>query len=143
MHKHIQDLFCDLNYSSADIYIFTETRFSLQDTDEMYYIPGYELFRNDNSYSSNASRPYGGTAVYSRIPYLPRYPCCNNIHGIELTVIKITSLVDWTIIGIYRSPKAIAETLNSIMPDHNIIILGDLNINWLLKKTFIQSTSEG
>ena len=118
-------------YLSADINIFAEARFSLQDTDEMYYIPGYELFRNDNSNSSNASRPYGGTAVYSKIPYLTGYPCCNNIHGIELTIIKIINPVDLTIIGIYRSPilpvrqlcQAIAETLNSITPDDNVIIL--------------------
>ena len=88
VHKHIEDLRKDFNYLSADINIFAETRFSVRDPDEMYYIPGYDLFRNDNSNSSNASRPYGGTAVYSKI-----------------TVIKITSLVDWTIIGIYRSPK--------------------------------------
>ena len=105
VHKHIQDLRKDLNYSSADINIFAETRFSFQDPDEMYYIPGYDLFRNDNPNSSSTSRPYGGTAVYSKIPYLPGYPYCNNIHGIEITVIKITGLPDWTIIGIYRSPK--------------------------------------
>ena len=143
VHKHIQDLCNDLNYLSADINIFAETRFSLQDTDEMYYIPGYELFRNDNSNSSNASRPHGGTAVYSKIPYLTGYPCCNNIHGIELTIIKIKSPVYLTIIGIYRSPKvpvrqlcqAIAETLhvNTITPDDNVIILGDFNINWLVE----------
>ena len=141
VHKHIQDLRKDFNYLSADINIFAETRFSVRDPDEMCYIPGYDLFRNDNSNSSNASRPYGGTAVYSKIPYLPGYPRCNNIPGIEITVIKITSLVDWTIIGIYRSPKvpvrqlcqAIAEILSSIMPDNNIIILGDFNINWLVE----------
>ena len=49
--------------------------------------------------------------------------------------------MDWTIIGIYRSPKvpvrqlcqAIGETLNTIKPDSNIIILGDFNINWLVE----------
>jgi len=100
----------------------------------MYYIPGYELFRNDNSNSSNALRPYGGTAVYSNIPHLPGYPCCDNIHGIELTVIKITSFVDWTIVGIYRSKKvpvrqlcqASDGTLNSITPSNNIVFHGDL-----------------
>ena len=140
-HKHIQDLRKDFNYLSADMNIFAETRFSVRDPDEMYYIPGYDLFRNDNSNSSNASRPYGGIAVYSKIPYLPGYPRCNNIHGIEITVTKMTSLVDWTIIGIYSSPKvpvrqlcqAIAEILSSIMPDNNIIILGDFNINWLVE----------
>ena len=54
VHKHIQDLHSDLNYFSADI-TFAETRFSFQDSDKIYYIPGYELFRNDNSNSSNAS----------------------------------------------------------------------------------------
>ncbi|XP_068731129.1 uncharacterized protein [Montipora capricornis] len=141
VHKHIQDLCKALNYLSADINIFAETRFSFQDPDEMYYIPGYDLFRNSNSNSSDASRPYGGTAVYSKIPLLLGYPYCNNIHGIEITVIKITRLVDWTILGIYPSPKvpvrqlcqAIAERLNSITPDNNMIILGDLNINWLVE----------
>ena len=49
--------------------------------------------------------------------------------------------MDWTILGIYRSPKvpvrqlcqAIAETFNSITPDNNMSILGDFNINWLVK----------
>ena len=83
-------------------------------------------------------RPYGGTVVYSKIPYFPGYPFCRNIHGIEITVIKIISHEDWTILGIYRSPKvpvrqlceAITEVLNSISPDNNIIA-GDFNINWL------------
>ena len=73
-----------------------------------------------------------------RIPCLPGYPYFHNIHGIEITVIKITSCEDWTIIGIYRSPRvslrqlceAITEVLPTISPDNNIIV-GDFNINWL------------
>ena len=76
--------------------------------------------------------------MYSRIPYLSGYPCGHNICGVEVTVIKITSHEDWTILGICRSPKvpvrqlceAISEVLNSISQD-NIIIVGDFNINWL------------
>ena len=41
------------------------------------------------------------SAVYSIIPYLPGYPYCHNIHGVEITVIKITTHEDWTILGIY------------------------------------------
>jgi len=97
---------------------------------------GYSLFRTDNPVSNNASRPYCSTAVYNRIRYLSGYPYCHNIHGVEVTVIKITSHEDWTILGIYHSPKvpvrqlcqAIAEVLNSISQD-NIIIVGDFNIN--------------
>ena len=43
--------------------------------------------------------------MYSRIPYLSGYPYCHNICGVEVTVIKITSHEDWTILGIYRSKK--------------------------------------
>ena len=140
LHRHIEDIREDLNYSSAHVNIFAETRFSSQDNNEFYSMASYSLFRNDNPISSNASRPYGGTAVYSRIPYLSGYPYCHNIHDIEVTVIKITSHEDWTIIGIYRSPKvpvrqlcqAISEVLNSISQD-NIIIVGDFNINWLIE----------
>ena len=140
VHKHIQDIHKDLNYSATDINIFAETRFSSQDSNDMYNVSGYDLFRNDNSNSNNGSRPYGGTAVYSRIPYLPGYPYCHNIHGVEITVIKITTHEDWTILGIYRSPKvpvrqlcqAMTELLNGISPNNNII-LGDFNINWLVE----------
>jgi len=53
LHRHIQDIRNDLNYSSADIYIFAETRFSCQDPNHMYDIAGYNLFRNDNVCSSH------------------------------------------------------------------------------------------
>ena len=140
LHKHIEDIRKDLIYLSADINIFTETRFNSQDNNDMYDIAGYVLFRNDNLNSSNGSRPHGGTAVYSKIPYLPGYPYYHNIHGVEMTVIKLASLEDWTIIGIYRSPnvpvrqlcEAITEVLNNISPDNNIIT-GDFNINWLVE----------
>ena len=48
VHKHIQYLQKDLNYSSSDINTFAETRFSSQDVNGMYDISGYNLFRNDN-----------------------------------------------------------------------------------------------
>ena len=38
LHKHIDDVRKDINYLSADILIFTETRFSPHDPDEMYTI---------------------------------------------------------------------------------------------------------
>ena len=91
---------------------------------------GYSLFRNDNHISNNASRPYGGTVVYNRIPYLSGYPYCHNIHGIEVPVIKVTSHEDWTILGRYCSPKvsvrqlcqAISEVLNSMSDVKDILL---------------------
>ena len=141
VHKHIQDLHKDLNYSSSDINIFAETRFSSQDPNDIHDKSGYNLFQNDNLNSSNGLvRSYSGTAVYSKIPYLPGYPCCHNINGIGITVIKVMTCENWTIIGIYCSPKvsvsqlceAISEVLNTILIDNSIIV-GDFNINWLIE----------
>ena len=62
LHRHIDDVRHDLNYTSTDINIFSETRFVSSDNDNMYATDGYTLFRNDDQ-SSVTSRPYGGTAV--------------------------------------------------------------------------------
>ena len=71
----------------------------------MYHINGCRLFRNDNSQFSGSGRPYGGTAVYSRIPLKEGYPHAHNISGIEFTIIKTESHPNLTIIGLYRSPN--------------------------------------
>ena len=70
LHKHIEDVRKDFNYSSTDIEIFTETRFTPTDPDEMYKLNHFELFRNDSLSIANGGRPFGGTAVYSRIYHL-------------------------------------------------------------------------
>ena len=56
-----------------------------------------------------------------------------------MTVMKLASVEDWPITGIYRSPnlpvrqicEAITEVLNNISPDN--IIIGHFNINWLVE----------
>ena len=105
LHKHIEDVRKDINYLSTDVLIFSETRFSPLDPDEMYSIEGCMLFRNDISNYSGPTRPYGGTAVYSRIPLLDGYPLGRIINGVEFTVIKTNHRPDPTIIGLYHSPK--------------------------------------
>ena len=137
LHKHIEDIHHDLNYTSTDINILSETRFVRSDSDSMYAIDGYSLFRND-SQSSVAPKPYGGTAVFSRIDFMPGYPCCHNINGIEITTMKVTILPHVTIIGVYRSPKVpvrqLCDALNEMLilssSQFNIFI-GDFNVNWL------------
>ena len=110
LHKHIEDVRKD-NYLSANITIFTETRFSQNDSDEMYAIEGYELFKNDET--SNVNHPYHGTAVYSRLRMLNGYPCARNCHGIEVTITRTIKHPDLIIIGIYRSPRVVLSSLLS------------------------------
>ena len=137
LHRHIDDVRHDLNYTSTDINIFSETRFASSDNDNMYAIDGYTVFRND-AQSSATSRPYGGTAIFSRVDFIPGYPCARNINGIEITIVKVWILPHVTIIGVYRSPKipiqqlcnALNEALTFSTSQFNIVI-GDFNVNWL------------
>ena len=94
----------------------------------MYDIDGYNLFRNDGY--SLTSRPFGGMAVFSRVEFLPGYPCCQNVNGIEITIMKVMILPQVTIVGIYRSPavpvqqllEALSRVLNSLSSQFNIFI---------------------
>ena len=63
LHKHIGDICNDLYCKNSDVCMFLETIFHHRDTNSMYTINGYHLYRND-AYSLNTSRPYGGTAIY-------------------------------------------------------------------------------
>ena len=45
--RHFKDVQKDLNLTSAHTAIFSETRFSSCDSDNMYAIDGFKLFRND------------------------------------------------------------------------------------------------
>lgn len=70
MHRHIEDIRKDLNYSNIDVNVFSETWLCYLDSDTDYSITGYTLFRNDSQLDVFNTRPYGGTAVYSKIPFL-------------------------------------------------------------------------
>ena len=59
LHKHIDDICHDLNYLSTDVNIFSETRFSQLDDDNLYHIKDYTLFRNDDTTRvSQNTRPF-------------------------------------------------------------------------------------
>ena len=98
MHKHISDIHADVNYLSTDLNVFSETRFRHNDSDRMYGIGPYTLFRNDDT-STNNGRPYGGTAVYSCADYYPGYPYSSNRNGVEITVIRLMIIPHITIIA--------------------------------------------
>ena len=79
--------------------------------------------------------------MYSKIPFLPGYPVCNNTGGVEITIIKVTIVPHITIIGIYRSPRvpirqmcvALIGLLTLDISDFKVFI-GDFNISWLNEK---------
>ena len=138
LHRHTEDLRTDLNYCSTDVNIFTETRFCHSDDESAYIIDKYSLFRNDGTITTNNLRPYGGTAVYSRVDYYPGYPYSCNSHGIEITAIRLMTAPHIHIFGKYRSPSvrivqmcsALSNVLFSQDSQLNVFI-GDFNFDWL------------
>lgn len=103
LHKHIEDIRTDLNYTISDVNIFAETRFSQFDNDNCYMLhdENYALFRNDDSSTRTENiRPFGGTAVYSRLDYYPGYPYCLNRNGVEITVLRFMMFPHITIVGV-------------------------------------------
>ena len=88
--------------------------------------------------NQNNRRPYHGTAVYSKLPFVEGYLYSNNINGIEFTVIKVNSYEHINIIAVYRSPQVPLTQLCSALghivdhSSHNIFI-GDFNVNWLVE----------
>lgn len=141
LHRHIEDIRKNLNYSSIDLNIFSETRLCHLDSNSNYIISGCTLFRNDNQSTGLNARPYGGTAVYSRISSIPGYPVSKNANGVEITIVKLAAIPHITIIGVYRSPRvAIRQMCTAMMQllvlhssEFNIFI-GDFNVNWLNEK---------
>ena len=95
------------------------------------------LFRNDAA-SQHNERPYGGTAVYTRIDYYPGYPYRCNQNDIEITVMRYMIIPLITVIAIYRSPSipirhlcsAIRELL-ALSSTTLKVFIGDFNVNWL------------
>ena len=141
LHRHIEDIRKDSNFSSIDVNIFTETMLRHVDKDCGYAINKYNFFRNDNQSVTPNIRPYGGTAVYSRIPFVAGYQLCQNTFGVELTVIKLTTIPLVTIVGVYRSPKVsiglLRRALMQVLSLHSStfnIFIGDFNVNWLNEK---------
>ena len=136
LHRHINDVRTDLNYSSTDVSIFSETRFCLSDNNSLYNINGYNLFRNDSTSTAN-TRPFGGTAVYSCVDYYPGYPYCHNTNGIEITFTRFMILPHVTIIALYRSPRIpitqLCTALREFLTQHSsqiCVFIGDFNVDW-------------
>ena len=94
------------------------------------------MLQNDNQVFN--TRPYAGTPIHSRHSFAPGLPYNSNTNGIEITVVKVSTLPNVTITAIYRSPKisltllcrSLIQVLDNISSQYNIII-GDFNVNWM------------
>ena len=107
LHLHVADVASDYNVKAADINVFVETALCSNDNNELYQIPGFQLFRND--FIPNGTRTPYGTAVYVKdnIQLILEPSRCNYNH-VEMTLLKVNQPVNnLHIVGIYRSKSKV------------------------------------
>ena len=102
----------------------------------MYAIDGFKLFSNDSPRSNSCTRPYRGMALYVKVPLSQNYFYCENSNGTEVIVFRVTPLKQFTVIGLYRSPKVpmtqLWAALRELLSQHSLTCnIGDFNVNWL------------
>ena len=95
LHLHIADVASDYSVKAADINIFVESALCNNESNEVYEIPGFQLYRND--FAQQAARAPYGTAVYIKndiVQYTSEPERCNH-SGVEITVTKIDQPVQF------------------------------------------------
>lgn len=63
LHLHHEDVASDFNVQAVHLNIFVETKLCSLDSDFLYQLPGFTLFRNDYNPTSTVRTTYG-SAVY-------------------------------------------------------------------------------
>ncbi len=140
LHLHVPDVASDYNVKAADINMFVETALCSNDSNDLYQIPSFQLFRND--FVTHATRTPYGTAVYVKENVqLLSEPLRCNYNDVEMTLIRVNQPVhNLHIVAVYRSASKvkIARFINALKhlhstflndPNTPVIILGDFNVN--------------
>ena len=86
--------------------IFVETALCTNDNNDLYQIPGFQLYRND--VKSHGTKTPNGTAIYVEEQVQPLKFNCNDI---EMTSIKVSQPVyNLHIVGIYCSKSKVKNS---------------------------------
>jgi hypothetical protein len=139
LHKHFQDVASNINYLSADIICFAETRLIEVDMNDDYAMNGFHtVIRNDQHQSSNL-RPPHGLAIYVKDTYTVHTFKHFSEGTIELSFVFLENVdrKQLQIIVLYKSKSCsldhLMKTLGLIGAwiDTNIphVFVGDFNID--------------
>ena len=137
LHRHFLYFKNDFNLQASDCNIICETGFALWDDNSVYQINNLLLFRSYDVVKEQGVRPYYGMAIYSKEIFAYGYPKKNNLHGVEITILKLHDYRNLIIAGIYRSPKvtlqhlymALSELVDLLAHERYSVIMGDFNTN--------------
>ena len=144
LHLHVADVASDYNVKAADINIFVETALCSNDNNELYQIPGFQLFKND-FIPDGARTPYGTAAYVKDNIQLILEPSRCNYNHVEMTLLKVNHPVNnLHVVGIYRSKSKVKISMfvdalkhlhSTYINDPNILLLSSLVI---LMLTFLK-----
>jgi hypothetical protein len=138
LHAHIDDVRADDNYKVADVLFLSETWALESDSDSLYHINDFFLYRADCP-GPTSHRHQG--IVFLRHKRRIGFDVDEKIRLTGMQLLKVfVSLPDdsrLTIIGIYRAPnfplEQLLDRLIDVVPQLDIpcIIIGDFNVNLL------------
>ncbi|MCG7875518.1 MAG: AAA family ATPase [Candidatus Thiodiazotropha endolucinida] len=152
LNLHFDDIRHDKNLLSTHIFGLAETRLHQQDNDNDYAIEGYCLIRNDQIGYNTSKRPPHGLAVYVKndtIVTQDRKYSSDTLEFIMITARHV--LIESQIVFLYKSPQMSDSNLLSCLnkelipyfsPSKPVMIIGDFNIDVLLKPNSIKKLSE-
>lgn len=120
--------------TDADVMILSETWLSKHTPDSHIYMDGYNIFRTDRHAKG------GGVAIYAKNSFQATVLLSKSVpKQYELLVLKVefTKSCIMTIVGCYRPPSALIDTLPSLSDSlstvkyNELVFMGDLNWDWL------------
>ena len=92
LHLHFPDIASDYNVKADDVNICVQTALCSCDSNDLYQIPSFQLFRND--FISHGMRNLYGTAVYvQENVQLLTEPLRCNYNDVEMTFINVNQPV--------------------------------------------------
>ena len=128
LHRHIEDVRCDLSLTTCDVLGFCETRFTNKDKECDSAIKGFYQNRQDSSVRAG-KRPPHGLAVYSKQPLTT----INKSHRqVEIVSTYISNI---SVEFVYRPPSTsfsvLIHALTNLFQSNSDqrIILGDFNVD--------------
>ena len=141
LHLHYKDLETDHNLLTSDIIAVAETRFKATESNELYALSGYEIYRNDQTHHGIV-RPPHGIATYIKQSHNVHKSMHYSDESLEVSFLIIqleNNSAPFQLVVLYRSPKSLHSEFHhkfeTFCSELNIgtnlpaIIVGDFNID--------------
>ncbi len=149
LHKHMEDVKNDWNMKAASVLGICETRLKQGEDVSRYQIENYTFHHAEQSFISE-QRPYHGLALYVRKHFKSKqiFSMCTDKFECMAVDIYIPSKV--LVVMCYKQPRTpnhvlftkLQEVMEHVDMTKPVIIMGDFNVNKLIRGTLIANMSQ-